>query len=122
MRGKRKIIMNILLILFIVLFFGSAVVQRKYMLGMYEEGINRINNEDYWEAQEILEDLGDYKDSLRLIEAVQTLGRQKEIYDRAMGLFNDGDYRDAIVLFEQTGNYGKSKEYVGKANDILGIN
>ena len=64
-----KLILVALSVLVIILFLHNAPAQKRYMLDTYESGINSINNEDYLKAQEILSELGDYKDSLDQIKS-----------------------------------------------------
>ena len=77
---KKKFIISVLTILFTILFMVNAYNQRKQMLTLYNSGKEKINNEEYQEAQEILGKLGDYKDSFEQIKDAQALQKKKEIY------------------------------------------
>lgn len=114
-----KLILVALSVLIIILFFHKAPAQKKYMLETYESGINSINNENYVEAQEILSELGDYKDSLEQIEKAQSLEQQKIIYDSAVQLFNNEDYKNAIDSFTQIIDFKDSKDYIEEATKLM---
>lgn len=117
--NRKKIIAYVLFILFVILFLCIAFTQRKHMLEIYEAGKNKISNEQYKEAQEILSELGDYKDSLDLIKSAQVLAQKKELYDKAVELFNSEDYKDAIEIFTQIEEYKDSKKYIDEAEEVL---
>lgn len=111
-----------LIILFVVLFFGSAYFQRGKMLSLYQSGIDKLENQEYREAQEILSELGDYKDSIQYVKLSQVLENNFEIYDQAVDLFKNEDYEDAIKLFSQLDNFIFSQEYIKMANNIISTN
>ena len=50
---KRKFVISVLTILCSILFIVNAYNQRKQMLDLYNSGKEKINNEEYQEAQEI---------------------------------------------------------------------
>ena len=114
-----KLILVALSVLVIILFLHNAPAQKRYMLDTYESGINSINNEDYLKAQEILSELGDYKDSLVQIKKAQILQQQKVIYDSAVQSFNNEDYESAIELFTQIKDYKDSEDYINIANSLI---
>lgn len=109
---KTNILIIILIVLFIILFLGSAYSQRKKLLTIYQSGISKLENKEYQEAQEILSELGDYKDSLNQINIAKILQQQKEICDKAIEEFNTENYENAIKLFEQIENFKISEEYI----------
>lgn len=114
-----KLILVALSALVIILFLHNAPAQKRYMLDTYESGINSINNEDYLTAQEILSELGDYKDSLDQIKKAQILQQQKVIYDSAVQSFNNEDYKSAIKSFTQIKDYKDSEDYINIANSLI---
>lgn len=77
LKKKNKLILCALLFIFTFSFFWNAFTQRKYMLELYNDGIDKINNKEYQEAQEILSELGDYKDSFDQIDLAKILQQQK---------------------------------------------
>lgn len=110
---KRKNKFNlIILVLFFIIFIISAYFERNKMLDLYKSGIDELRNQEYQNAQEILSELGDYKDSYEQIRIAQILEQQKEICDRAMEAFNDENYENAIELFKQVENFKKSTAYI----------
>lgn len=116
---KNKIIISAIFVLFIILFLLNALNQRKYMLTLYNSAIDKIHNEEYKEAQEILRELGDYKNSLDQIEITQNLEYKKEIYDKAVDSFNNKDYEIAIDLFTQIKDFKDSENYIEEATKLL---
>lgn len=116
---KNNFILFALLVIFIYIFFYSADKRKEEMINMYNSGIDYINNEDYQEAQEVLSKLGDYKDSLNLIEIAKTLDQQKAVYDSAILSFNNEDYENAIESFTQINDFKDSKRYIEEANRLM---
>lgn len=114
-----KLILVALSVLCIILFLQNAPAQKKYMNDTYELGINSINNEEYLKAQEILSELGDYKDSISQIEIAKSLEQQKTIYDNAIESFNSEDYKNAIDLFTQIKDFKDSRDYIEEATKLL---
>lgn len=111
---KKKLILHFIFIFFGIIFISNALVQRKHMLTLYESGIKKINEKEYQEAQDILSELGDYKDSFDKIKIAQVLGKQKEICDEAIKEFNAENYENSIDLFKQIEDFKNSKEYIEK--------
>lgn len=111
-----KIIKFFICLSFFVLFFWNAFAQRKDMLALYNDGINKMNIREYQEAIEIFEKLGDYKDSFNLIKDAQSSEQKKEIYNEAKDYFNNENYECAIDLFQQIEDYDDSKKYIEMAN------
>lgn len=77
---KINILIIIITILFFILFFTSANFEKNKMLQLYSSGKNKIENQQYQEAQEIFSKLGDYKDSLEQIEIAKILEQKKKKY------------------------------------------
>lgn len=109
---KNNLILCALFFIFTFLFLWNAFTQRKYMLELYNDGIEKINNKEYQEAQEILSELGDYKDSYNQINIAKFLQQVNETCDKAIEEFNAGNYGSAIKLFEQIENFKVSEEYM----------
>lgn len=108
---KQKFILVVLSVIFIFIFFNIADKRREEMLDMYNSGLDYINDEKYQEAQEILGELGDYKDSYEQIEIAKILEQKKEICDNAIEAFNTENYENSIKLFKQIEDFKTSKEY-----------
>lgn len=106
-----NILIVIITILFFILFFTSAYFEKNKMLQLYSSGKEKIENQQYQEAQEILGKLGDYKDSLEQIEIAQILEQKKNICDNAIEAFNTENYKDSIKFFKQINDFKTSKEY-----------
>jgi len=116
---KKRLIICVTFALFIIIFLWNALNQRKYMLTLYRSAIDKVNNEEYKEAQEILRQLGDYKDSFDQIEIAQDLEYKKEIYNKAVVLFNNEDYENAIELFTQIKDFKDSENYIKDATKLI---
>ena len=108
---KKKLIFYFSFVLFIIFFLLDAFNQRKHMITLYDSGIDKINKQEYQEAQEILSKLGDYKDSFDKIKIAQILEQQTEICDKAIEEFDAENYENAIKLFEQIEDFKASEEY-----------
>ena len=102
---KLHVLIIILIILFFALFFTSANFEKNRMLRLYSSGKDKIESQQYQEAQEIFNKLGDYKDSLEQIEIAKILEQKKVICDNAIGAFNTENYEDAIRLFRQIDDF-----------------
>lgn len=105
----------ILFISFLIVFLGSAYFQRKNMMGLYEAGIEEIENQNYEKAQEILSELGDYKDSLQQIE----FASNSAIYENAVKLYKNGEYERAVDEFSRLGDFKESKNFISRAQDMI---
>lgn len=112
---KAKFIIALSILLFLILFFGSAYFQRLKLLEIYETGLEKYYNDEYKESQEILTELGDYKDSFEYIK----LASMKLSYIHAIELFDSGEYQKAIEEFSKLDNFEKSKEYIEKATELI---
>lgn len=108
---KINILIVIITILFFTLFFTSAYFEKNKMLQLYSSGKEKIEKQQYQEAQEILGKLGDYKDSLEQIEIAKILEQKKDICDNAIEAFNTENYEDSIKLFKQIDDFKASKDY-----------
>lgn len=120
--SKINILIIILVILFTILFLGSAYSQRVRLLALYQSGINKVENQEYREAQEILSELGEYKDSLEYIKLAQNLEQKCETYNKAVDLFNNEDYEEAIELFTQLEDFIFSQEYLNMSSNLILFN
>lgn len=114
---KANMLICILTVLFAVLFLGSAYFQRIKLLDLYQSGIHKIENQEYREAQEILNELGNYKDSLKYLKFAQTL----EDYNTAVDLFNNKDYEGAVELFAKLDGFIFSQEYLNMSGNLISM-
>lgn len=119
LKKYQKFLFVLFLFSFLLIFIGKAFFERDRMLRIYQSGLNKINNEEYQEAQEILGELGDYKDSLNQIELAKNLEQQKVIYDSAIESFKNGDYKNAVDLFTQIKDFKDSRYYIEEATKLL---
>lgn len=116
---KQKFILVALSVIFIFIFFNISDKRREEMLDIYNSGLDYINDEKYQEAQEILGELGDYKDSYEQIRIAKILEKKKEICDKAIKSFNDENYENAIELFEQIEDFKVSEEYINTYKNFV---
>lgn len=112
---KSKYIIYILTLFFGLVLCVIAVREKEKMISRYELGIEKIENKEYQEAQEILRELGDYKDSLKQIE----IAANSITYEKAIELFNEGEFEKAIEQFEQIATFKDSENYIKKAEEII---
>lgn len=110
--NKKNIFFIVIICITVVLFFRNAYFEKNRLINLYNDGIEKINKKEYQEAQEILNELGDYKDSYEQIRIAKILEKKKEICDKAIKSFNDENYENAIELFEQIENFKISEEYI----------
>ncbi len=104
---------------FLVFFFSSALEQRKSLLDKYNTGIEKYNNQDYQEAQQILYDLGNYRDSVKYSmaaeEAMITFQYNDKIYEEAIQFYKKEKYKQSLELFEQISDFKESRRYIEDA-------
>lgn len=112
---KSKYRIYILALLFCLSLFVIATREKEKMISKYELGIEKIENKEYQEAQEILRELGDYKDSLKQIE----LAANSITYEKAIELFNEEKYEKAIKEFSQIQTFRDSQEYIERAEEQI---
>ncbi len=120
---KRQVILSISILCFLVMFFSSALKQRKTLLDKYNTGIEKYINQDYQEAQQILHDLGNYKDSVKYSiaseKAMLEFQHNDSIYKKAIKFFKKGKYQQSLELFEQISDFKESKKYIEDATKII---
>lgn len=92
--------MLLLLILFVVGFCISAEKTRRELLNIFETGVKKIDDGDYQGGINLLEKLGDYRDSLSRINSA----KNQIAFENAISLFNNGQLNDARVVFSQLKN------------------
>lgn len=119
---KHKLLVYFIILIFILTFFINAFIERNKIQYIYIHGIDKLENQEYQEAQKILSELGDYKDSIQYINLAQTLENNFEIYNKAIDLFRTEDYEEAIKLFNQIGDFIFAQEYVKMANNLIKTN
>lgn len=110
----------------------------------YKKAVGLFQKEEYAQAKELFDDLGDYKDAAKMSQecvyrmatqaweekdyatAMELFGQlgdyedalemtQKCTYHYATALVEDGEYDSALPLLEELGDYQKSADYLSKA-------
>lgn len=112
-KGKYRIYILILILCFVLCLI--AVNEKEKMISMYELGIEKMENQEYQEAQEILRELGDYKDCLNQIE----IATNSITYEKAIELFNEGKFEQAIKEFSQIQTFQDSQKYIERAKEQI---
>lgn len=107
--NKRIIILGVMVVIFLIfsiVFFTYAFYQRGIYKGKYEIATDLINNKQYNEAIEILNDLYDYKDSnYKILETK---------YKLAIQHYENEDYENAQKIFTEIEDYFDSKIYLAQ--------
>ena len=111
---KKTILFCILIILALIIFFRNAYFEKKRLTTSYQLSIEKIDNKKYQEAQRILDDLGDYKDSEQYLEIAENGIK----YLEAKQLFKEKKYKKAQKKFEELNNFEDSKEYAQKSEKL----
>ena len=91
--------------------FLPGYLEDKKFAEDYAQAIALFENADYKGAAKIFTELGDYKDSAKM---VKNCAIQPE-YDAAMQLYYDGRYAEAAWAFKALGDYSDSPEQQSKA-------
>lgn len=80
----------------------------------YKEACELVEAEDYTAAKEILEELGNYKDSSELAKECD--------YQIAFDLLSNGDFDEAVAIFKSISDYKDVSEIIGtltsKCSDV----
>lgn len=87
---------------------------RELMLNRYRAGVEAINYGNYQEGIDDLSPLGDYKDSIQLIE----YARKGLIYKEAEELIDNQEYESAAKKFEQIADFKDSEERAKSAYEL----
>lgn len=80
----------------------------------YKEACELVEAEEYTAAKEILEELGNYKDSSELAKECD--------YQIALDLLSNGDFDEAVAIFKSISDYKDVSETIGtltsKCSDV----
>lgn len=79
---------------------------RSQMNKAYKIGREKIMEENFQEAIDLLIPLGDFKDCAEYVE----LARQSILYTEAFDLFSEESYEAALSIFERLGDFQDSKD------------
>lgn len=104
-----------LVLLFCVVFFGSAFYSRSQLVDQYNSAIQMIADKKYDEAIKSLEELGDYQEAYFYIEEAENY----IIYDRAVEYYNNKRYDDAKYLFLEIEDFKDSKKRIEEIDTLL---
>lgn len=94
-----RIIFSVLCIC--ILFIGSGCDGTNY-----KKAIKLYENGSWDEAATIFEQLGDYEDSMAMVDACN--------YSKASEFYENGDYNEAIKIFSNLSGYSDSTEMIAK--------
>ena len=114
-KSKRvKFVLLLSVFLFLIVFLSSALGTRNRTMNMYQSGIMKLEEGSYQEAIEILENLGDYRDSYYYVEAARNCIKKQEeenvaLYSKGAFYFAREDYMQALSIFEQLNGYSDSE-------------
>lgn len=127
-KSKKKIVIPIIVVIVLIacgvggyLVYNNVIVPNN----KYEDAMKKIEDERYYEAVAILEELGDYKDAKeKILEAHYREGKhyaEIQEYDQAIEAFeNAGDYQDAADKkeeVEEEKEFSELKEKFKRAYD-----
>ena len=109
---KRRLGMLGVLLLMVICFFIYAFYMKEKVSRMYDEAISLLKDKDtsyekYTDAIYILSNIGDYKDSIELLNEVKV---NIEKYDYAKSLLENEEYTLAKDEFERLGDFLDSEE------------
>ena len=105
-RNKVRLALSVALaasILALIVAIGDLVIKN----GTYQRAVDNINQGEYSQAYEDLEDLDGFRDSERLYV--------ESVYNNAFALFEDGDYQKAVEEFERVPSLLES---IGSADEF----
>jgi len=89
-----------------------------YLFGLpaikYNSATSKFENEQYDEAAEIFDELGDYKDSAEMAEKSRQYSEMVKAYEQGIALFESGDYDSAYEIFQSIPDYKESQTYLDK--------
>lgn len=110
-----KAIFVVAIFIFLILYFGTAIYTRKKMMGIYHSAIEKISDGDYQNAIDMLNELGDYQDSLIYIEKA----KMNIDYEKAEQLYEEGAYEEARKAFLKLGDFLDSEIYLQDIDNII---
>ena len=70
----------------------------------YEVGVRMMNEEQYSQAQQMFDELSDFKDSKGLVQACKNY----QEYNKAVNYMDQKNYEEAAAIFEDLGHFFKS--------------
>ena len=92
---------------FVIIFIIFSMCVRVYATITYNNAVDSMNKKDYEKAIEYFQEVGDYKDSLELLENV----RLEQKYNEALILFKNEKYQEAKILFDELMDFKEGKNY-----------
>lgn len=112
---KREILILLsLAIITALLFVSISIIKPKEK---YQEAIRLFEENNLEEANEIFEELGDYKESKNYLEKINK-EINFQIYKDAYNFYIDGEFENAETLFNQIIDYDDSKEYLENISQL----
>lgn len=123
---KKKILICVIFIIFSVVLIKHTINEKQEIVKQYTTGVNYYKNEQYDEAINTLESLGDYRDCYDIIEdsnekreiQKQTEEKQRK-YDLAITYLMNKDYEKALELFEELGDFSDSFQKVVQIEETM---
>lgn len=104
-----------IIVMFLMLFFGSALSMRAQLMQTYKSGIDKLDAGQFQEAIELLSPLGDYQDSLAYIDEAN----RNIDYIEAIRLFDCQEYEDSLAIFFKLDAFKNSQAYAQKITALL---
>ena len=103
---KRKIKLSVLVLSVIAVVVAFLIVLNAVIIpnNKYNQALEYINNEDYENANSLLSELKDYKDSEQLIV--------NNKYNMALKYIDDKDYENAYSILSKLGDYKDSEQLI----------
>lgn len=112
---KRKIAiisLTVAVILIIAIVAVTTISSNAKKSDAYDHAMMLLSDECYEEAIQILEELGDYKDSSQQIEVAKTMLVNEENYNKALQALENGQDELAYQLFQKLGTYKDVADYL----------
>jgi tetratricopeptide (TPR) repeat protein len=104
-KSKKKLLIIIgLIVLVIVIVVGAIIGFNVYRSNTYNSAVEALDAENYLQARDAFEGLGDYEDAAALMAFAQ----KGLDYEAAQALLNGGDYEAALPAFRSLGNFKDS--------------
>ncbi len=118
LRKKSRIvsIISAVMIVAVATVVVTVSVNKNQKNNKYQEAVVFFNQGDYENAAELLESLGDYKDSADYLSiARENISTRKEAYNKGVAYYNEGLYLESIGALSEIVDYLDSNEYIEKA-------
>lgn len=93
---------------------GSGSAEKQ---GIYESAIKAMDEYEYSEAMDLLNQIPDYKDVQEKIIEAQNGKKRQEIYEKAIKAIDDYKYSEALDLLNQIPDYKDAQEKIKKAQN-----